>query len=279
MAEDLVLYWRGPLDACNYGCGYCPFAKRPARQETLQHDRRALDRFVRHIEQHDEWSYTLVFTPWGEALIWPWYQEALVHLGGLPQVRRVGAQSNGSGPSAWTAQARNLVLWLTWHPSEVPLERFAERLRGFQASLAVGVVAQPGRVDEVRRLRAALPAGASLWINALRPGGRYTDEEVAALTELDPNFPLDRAGVRSGGRPCAAGERSLLVEGDGTLRRCHLVQRPVGNLYADDLRAVLRPRPCPRALCDCYVGYTWSAGAGLERNGPDRAARWLQAGG
>jgi hypothetical protein len=280
VSEVLTLYWRGPLDACNYGCPYCPFARRPIRREVLAEDRAALERFVAWVEAHAERSYAIQFTPWGEALIWPWYQEALVHLSHLPHVAQVGGQSNGSGATAWVddADRSRLALWLTWHPGEVALERFLARvadLRGRGARVAAGIVAQPGRPEEAERLRDGLPAGTAVWVNAKRPGGRYTEAEVARLTAVDPGFPLDLRGVNSGGLACEAGQRSLLVEGDGTLRRCHLVQRRVGHLYDEGLDAALAPRPCPRARCDCYVGHAWLPVTGLGARGLDVVSRHL----
>ena len=40
-----ILY-RGPLDSCNYDCGYCPFAKRTNSREKIDSDREKLERFV-----------------------------------------------------------------------------------------------------------------------------------------------------------------------------------------------------------------------------------------
>ena len=43
--------------------------------------------------------------------------------------------------------------------------------------------------------------------------------------------------------------------GDGTVRRCHFIAEPLGNLYDGSYRAALRPRPCTNAVCDCHIGY------------------------
>ena len=42
----LSILWRGPLASCNYGCAYCPFAKKVDSRAELARDRRALERFV-----------------------------------------------------------------------------------------------------------------------------------------------------------------------------------------------------------------------------------------
>jgi hypothetical protein len=38
----LSILYRGPLSSCNYGCDYCPFAKRVETSAEREADRRAL---------------------------------------------------------------------------------------------------------------------------------------------------------------------------------------------------------------------------------------------
>ncbi|MBB2964346.1 hypothetical protein FHU13_004760 [Methylobacterium sp. R2-1] len=45
------------------------------------------------------------------------------------------------------------------------------------------------------------------------------------------------------------------VDGDGDVRRCHVVPARIGNLYDVDFDAALTSRPCPLAQCRCHVGY------------------------
>jgi hypothetical protein len=52
-----------------------------------------------------------------------------------------------------------------------------------------------------------------------------------------------------------AGQSVVSVDGAGTVRRCHFVPAPLGNLYDCSHRAALRPRACPPASCDCHFGY------------------------
>ena len=59
-----ILY-RGPLDSCNYACGYCPFGKRRNTREELQDDARKLDRFVAWAKDYTRARLSVLFTPWG----------------------------------------------------------------------------------------------------------------------------------------------------------------------------------------------------------------------
>src|SRR5258708_26606192 len=82
-----VLY-RGPLSSCNYGCDYCPFAKRAETRAELERDRQALQSFVDWITAQNQRRFGILFTPWGEALIRRSYQQALAALTHLSHVDR-----------------------------------------------------------------------------------------------------------------------------------------------------------------------------------------------
>src|SRR4051812_45308034 len=94
---NLSILYRGPLSSCNYACWYCPFAKRRETADELTADRLALERFVRWAEAHTDVHLGILFTPWGEALVRRWYQEALIRLTAQAHVRRVAIQTNLSG--------------------------------------------------------------------------------------------------------------------------------------------------------------------------------------
>lgn len=259
-AGALSILYRGPLDSCNYACAYCPFAKRAPRTEVLAADRAALGRFVAWAVSATTRPLRILITPWGEALVHAWYRQALLALSRLPHVELAAIQTNGSASMAWARRAdrSRLALWITWHPSEVAHERFVAQalaLRRDGVRLSVGCVAVPARLAAIEAMRRALPADVPMWINALRPGGRYSPAEVERWTAIDPDFPVDLHPHASRGRACRTGEDAIAVDGDGTVRRCHFVPAPLGNLYRDDLAAMLRPRACPRARCDCFIGY------------------------
>jgi MoaA/NifB/PqqE/SkfB family radical SAM enzyme len=95
-----VLY-RGPLASCNYGCEYCPFAKRKDSREQLATDRLAWRRFVDWAGSATDVSLGVLVTPWGEALIRRWYQEGLAQLSHLSHVTRCAGQTNLSAPLDW----------------------------------------------------------------------------------------------------------------------------------------------------------------------------------
>jgi hypothetical protein len=251
-----ILY-RGPLASCNYDCPYCPFAKRRDPPELLRADRAALERFVGWVEAHPGEPTEVLFTPWGEGLTRSWYRTALTRLSHLPHVGRAAIQTNLAGRLDWVADADpgSLALWCTFHPGQVSLERFlrqAATLHRHGIRHSVGVVGLPGHHADAVALRSALPSDVYVWINAA-DGHMYTPQEEAAWTAIDPLFGYSVRPHRSLGRSCRTGDEVISVLGDGTVRRCHFVPEPLGNLYDGTWRPTTAP--CPKQECDCHIGY------------------------
>jgi MoaA/NifB/PqqE/SkfB family radical SAM enzyme len=99
----MVLY-RGPLSSCNYGCDYCPFAKRQENEAELAADRAALKRFVGWVAARPADRISALFTPWGEALVRSWYPAALARPAAMPHVGRAAIQTNLAGRLDWIAR-------------------------------------------------------------------------------------------------------------------------------------------------------------------------------
>jgi MoaA/NifB/PqqE/SkfB family radical SAM enzyme len=264
--DHLTILYRGPLASCDYDCPYCPFAKRRDTPEQLRADRAALERFTEWVSGCGH-RVSVLFTPWGEGLVRSWYRRALTGLSHLPHVERVAIQTNLSHRVSWTddADLSRLALWATYHPGQVPYERFLGKCHDLAARgvrFSVGIVGQPEHLAAARRLRADLPTGTYLWVNAAE-GRDYDDAEAASWTAIDPLFPLSRHPHASRGLPCRTGETVVSVDGDGTVRRCHFVPSVLGNLYDGSYRDALTPRPCPLDACDCHIGYVHLEPLGL----------------
>jgi MoaA/NifB/PqqE/SkfB family radical SAM enzyme len=269
--KHLHILYRGPLKSCNYACSYCPFAKRKDGKETLERDAAALACFTGWIERQDGRTLSVLFTPWGEALIRPHYRAAIASLSHMPQVGQVAIQTNLSCPVDWMAACNphSTAFWCTFHPSETALAPFLEkcaRMDRMGLRYSVGVVGRVEHFGAIAALREALPPQAYLWINAFarRATGYYTAENIEFLATIDPLFELNLKGVRSRGRACLAGETAVAVDGDGAVRRCHFTAPVIGNLYDPGFEETLRPRPCPKALCICHTGYAFMPELGFE---------------
>ncbi|HTE19534.1 MAG TPA: STM4011 family radical SAM protein, partial [Armatimonadota bacterium] len=220
----LSLLYRGPLSSCNYGCPYCPFAKRAETDAEHATDVEALERFLQWVGRQDEHHISVFFTPWGEALIRRRYQRAMVRLTRLPHVEKAAIQTNLSCRLDWVEQCEKekLGLWATFHPGEVRRERFLAQCRELDrrgVHFSVGVVGLKEHAGEIAALRSELPAHVYLWINAYkRVPDYYTGAEIRRFEEIDPLFPINNRRHASRGESCRAGASVLSVDGDGTLR-------------------------------------------------------------
>ncbi len=266
---NLLLLYRGPLASCNYDCQYCPFAKRRDSPVQLRADRAALVRFTDWVADNPYGDrLSVLFTPWGEGLTRSWYRQALVRLSRLSHVDRVAIQTNLAGRLGWLAGAdpSRLALWATYHPGQVDRHRFlaaCATVRGYGVRHSVGMVGLPEHHAEAVAMRAALPPDTYLWINAAE-GLDVDPAAEARWTSIDPLFGFSARPHPSAGHPCWAGETALSVAGDGTVRRCHFLPEPLGNLYDGSFRAALGPRVCSTRECDCHIGYVHLKRLGLH---------------
>lgn len=258
---NLSILYRGPLSSCNYACDYCPFAKRTETPAELVHDRECLERFVSWVGGRTADTIGVLFTPWGEALVRRWYQDALAALTNESHVRKAAIQTNLSCKLDWVeaCDRAKLALWCTFHPGETTRERFLAKCRELLdrgVRFSVGVVGLKEHVPEIEALRRELPADVYLWVNAYkREPDYYPPELVEELTRIDPLFPFNNHYHASRGESCRAGSGVVAVDGDGTVRRCHFVKEPIGNIYSPDFADCLAERPCPNATCGCHIGY------------------------
>ncbi len=258
---NLSILYRGPLSSCNYGCTYCPFAKHAETAAERQADSAALTRFVLWIESQSNIEFSLLFTPWGEALNRVRYQRALIQLTNFPNVKKTSIQTNLSCRLDWVEQCdkQKLALWATYHPTQVSRARFVAKCHSLlerEVRFSVGVVGLKEHLPEIEALRHELPANVYVWVNAYkREPNYYTADELRFLTAIDPLFPLNNQQHASFGKRCRTGETVISVDGTGTMRRCHFIPTPLGNIYDPNFAEALRARRCSNQTCGCHIGY------------------------
>jgi hypothetical protein len=268
---SLKVLYRGALSSCNYACGYCPFAKHHETDAEHEADAQQLARFMSWCEQFNG-PLDVFFTPWGEALTQRRYQQALTRLTHLSHVGKAAVQTNLSARLDWVDEANveKLGIWATFHPDQVQRERFVAQCLALHrrgVSFSVGVVGQPGAVDDLHALRSELPSDVYVWVNAVKAlAATYTPQVLEAFAHVDPLFPLNLQAHPSEGRACAGGHTVISVDGDGVARTCHFIREPIGNVYdVDFVATALKPRACTAKTCGCHIGYVHLAHLGLER--------------
>ncbi len=257
----LTILYRGSLVSCNYGCEYCPFAKRHQSAAELAIDKQDLDRFATWIADHPEHDFSILFTPWGEALIHSAYQQTLSKLSHLPNVRKVAIQTNLSCDLNWIDQTNSetFALWTTFHPEWSNLDRFLEkcdRLMSQNIWFSVGVVGFPKFRSAIATLRERLPEKVYLWINAVKAElPNLAADDRAFFQSIDPLYELNTKHYPSLEKSCRAGRSMISVDGKGTIRRCHFIKEAIGNIYDRDFENVLFERLCSNETCHCHIGY------------------------
>ncbi|MBY0550014.1 MAG: STM4011 family radical SAM protein [Candidatus Obscuribacterales bacterium] len=258
---NLSILYRGALSSCNYGCGYCPFAKKVETKAEHEHDRVQLDAFVNRVAELSHRTISIFFTPWGEALIHPRYQRAIVALTHMPHVNKVAIQTNLSCSLRWidNCEVSKLGLWATYHPGETVQDQFVGTclsLDKMQVRYSVGIVGLKEHFNAITEIRKALHPNVYLWINAYkRVSDYYCESDRRFLESIDPLFSFNNNYHDSIGRACRCGDTVISVDGSGDIRRCHFIPDVVGNLYADNFEGALRATPCTAAKCGCHIGY------------------------
>ena len=260
MNKNINILYRGPLESCNYDCEYCPFAKKKNTREELQYDKKCLNKFVDWLS-HQAYNIGVLFTPWGEALIRSYYQEALIKISHLKNINKVAIQTNLSGSLKWLEHANKTTtaLWTTYHPTEISVKSFLNKcneLKILGVNFSVGIVGKKENFIFAQQLRESLSNSIYVWVNAFkREPNYYTEEDVVFLNEIDPHFNLNNTVYKTLGKACFAGESSVSIDGEGNVNRCHFIKNKVGNIYEQSLEKILKPSACSNAHCRCYIGY------------------------
>lgn len=257
----LSILYRGQLSSCNYGCWYCPFAKHTETLAEHEVDRLALERFVAWVLSRNQDEISVLFTPWGEALINQRYQQALIKLTNASNVEKAVIQTNLSCRLNWLTDCdkSRLALWTTFHPSEISRKHFLNQcleLINQNVRFSVGAVGLKEQISELELLRQELPKEIYFWINAYKDkSDYYADEDLARLTAIDPLFPINNQRHASLAEPCQAGYSVISVAGDGTVQSCHFIKNKLGNIYDPNFDRVLQKRLCVNNTCGCHIGY------------------------
>lgn len=274
--EPNTLLYRGTLKSCNYHCSYCPFSKHPCSRRELEQDRAQWEDFYpRLIKTASARNIRAVMlAPYGEALLYPWYWEGLAALSQSPDLDCVGAQSNFSFPLKDSLRQfcqaggvlQKLRIWATFHPEMITPEAFAAKCKegaGFGLTLCTGAVGVPENLAVIQRLRALLPEEIYLWVNQMDgQKSPYTEETIAAFSEIDPYFYRDLYRMEADPSQCLG---RLFAEGDGKLYPCNINRIPIDNWRCwpgrgeeEGEKASAPPMSvpkCTRRVCSCYLAY------------------------
>ena len=264
MHKRTVIY-RGSLKSCNYSCTYCPFAKHRALPAELERDQHGFERFCDSIAgRAQDFSIGAVFlAPYGEVSMHRWYWEGLSRLAGLPEMDRVGLQTNLSFSvgeclkifDSSEEKREKLCIWATFHPEMTTVEEFVSRCHELirkHVRVCVGAVGVPGNIPVLEELRQKLSPVVYMWINKMDGLKRnYSPEEAEAFARIDPFFQYELRNPEADARMC--GDRCF-VEADGKIRTCNISRVKEVNWYEGG-EEELFGAVCGRKRCRGYLAY------------------------
>ncbi len=259
------MYYRGLLKSCNYTCAYCVFAKQPFRKKEITNDQKRLEDFCDRLKSMPfEQPISLMFTPYGEALIHSYYMETFAMLSKQPNIAKISCQTNFSFSTKKFmdvlitngADVSKINLWCTFHPSMTSLEDFVAKVYELKnkINLCVGIVGDPNQIEIMKELRATLPSDIYLWINAMDGLGRvYTKLEVEQFSKIDPFFYLEKEHRKADIQKCDGGNESVFITANGDVFPCNRSKYKIGNFYKTT--EIKQIDNC-HGRCDCFLAYS-----------------------
>lgn len=260
MHKRTIIY-RGNLKSCNYRCSYCPFAKHRALPVEMEKDRENFARFCDSIEKRVQtFSIGAVFiAPYGEATIHRWYWEGLSRLAEIPEIDRVGLQTNLSFSVEERLKgfdfAHKLCIWATFHPEMTTVDEFVSKCHQLvknNVMVCAGAVGVPENIPLLRELREKLSPVIYLWINKMDGLKRnYRPGEIEAFAQLDPFFAYELKHPDAAVQMCAD---RCFVEADGKIHTCNISRTKGVNWYDGSEEEIFEP-VCSRKSCTCYLAY------------------------
>lgn len=148
-----------------------------------------------------------------------------------------------------------LCIWATFHPEMTTVDEFAARCHKLVRngiSVCAGAVGVPENMRLVRNLRETLSSSVYLWVNKMDGlKRRYTQEEIASFTEVDPFFGYELDNPPADASMCTD---RCFVEADGRIHTCNISRAKAVNWYDGSEEAIFEPM-CSRKRCSCYLAY------------------------
>lgn len=258
------LYYRGSLDYCNYSCNYCPFSKNKCSDLKLEKDKERLLKFITFIKsKNSDKPISIFFVPYGEALIFPWYQEAIIELSKLKFISFISIQTNLSLDvesflkklSKKSANLKKIKIWASFHPSMIDCFSFSKKVNFLNDFLdvCVGSVAIKSNLKHLNTLRDLLKPDIYLWLNRLNQGRfKYSNDEISIFKQIDPLFNYELNFYKS--KDCIAGKENFFINSNGDAKACAISKNKLFNIYENELKP--KEILCKRKTCDCYLAYS-----------------------
>lgn len=255
-----TIYFRGFTDFCNYACSYCPFAKKTSSHQ-LKKDEKQLQKLYTWLKSEAEKTterFQIMITPYGEGLIHSLYQEYINLLALLPNVDKVGIQTNLSLNEEHLLQnipkdiAHKWYLWATFHSEFAKIEPFAKKVNLLKehVNISCGIVANTKNLVEIQSLRSLLKPDIYLWVNAMDSlRNSFSKALIDEIAKIDPLFAYEFYSIRKHNDPeqfkhCSSYE-NLYIDKERYSHQCFFKRKKNIGEHCHD-----------HGKCNCYLGYS-----------------------
>lgn len=272
-----TLYYRNFLKYCNYTCEYCPFKKLKISKNKIEKEIKYLDMFFNYLKSQKN-EFKIFIAPKGESLIFNHFKKFCVDLTKLNNIKEVVIQTNLTTDLEFLDLIDNkkLKLWITYHPMQINLENFLDKIKTLvnkNIDFSVGCVGVKENFSKIKELKLNLDKisfysskKVYLWINAYKDEKiYYSDADIKFLREIDMYFDINLKNYNNKNKPCATNYNSFMVDANGDIRRCYKDNKKLGNLYEDELSKLSEIKDCNKKICTCFIGYNNIQSLNLER--------------
>jgi MoaA/NifB/PqqE/SkfB family radical SAM enzyme len=293
MKFDVIADWT--LNTfCNFSCPYC-YVPRKDRRHPANRGHHAQEMVSALNTSQKTW---LVHMSGGEPFF---YHGFLDLCQGITEKHYISLNTNLSLPSVYAFCEKldpervsfvHCSLHITERVNPTQLSDFADKIHALESAGFLVYATQvmwPPIVGEFKRvfdffqtkgivIRPKVFKGYYRWREY--PGSYTGEEKNTILTFMNLSDEADeRTGRMKGhinpdmdrrcidgyisfrGMPCSAGSKFVIINCDGTVRRCHSDPAPLGNINRGEFNLLKKVLPCKAKICGCpYYGFSFASG-------------------
>ncbi|MDP8259971.1 MAG: radical SAM protein [Candidatus Gygaella obscura] len=261
--------------ACNYRCSYCNF-NGSWDELSVKNKKISKNDWIKAWDRiYDLYGSVDIHLVGGEPCIYPDFTEIVCR---ISKKHFLGLTTNLSVDFKRFADSVSpkrfeFGIGASFHPQYVKFEDFLSKVielknKGFK--IWVNYVAYPPQIDKMNFFKSTLQKhGIPFVVQPFRGTYNdkiypeaYTDSDRSIIKDIagtdssiqqDMQYQLDRKNTK--GVLCRAGQILAHIEPDGTVKRCGLIEKPIGNIFDANFRLLDKPLPCTEEHCPCDYIY------------------------
>jgi len=277
MRETLSIWYLSPLRRCNFKCAYCS-TEQPLitdHNEWNREDSPAAHQAVMKWLRELPYQLRIRMNSIGEPFVSKSYLASVASFSHAENLEFLEVLTNGSFSRsqfekfAKEANVKKLSFWMTYHHTQINVEKFVEAAvlaRDHGVSVVVHALLFPDSTEQVRKLRdlcaihkLKLHVGLGINFNGAYEGKGFIpvmEQEVAQeLLDLNVAFPskVYTLAHKPSGWQCSAGHQYIFINPLGEIHQCATYsdftpEKKLGSVLDENFKLTLRRNRY--ALCE-----------------------------